>query len=81
MTSKSAAAAARATVYGYPRQGPDRELKKAVEGYWKRRVGADALRDTARDLRRANWRRPQRQASTKCRPATSRTTTTSSTPA
>ncbi|WHM35993.1 5-methyltetrahydropteroyltriglutamate--homocysteine S-methyltransferase [Streptomyces sp. BPTC-684] len=57
MTSKSAAAAARATVYGYPRQGPDRELKKAVEGYWKGRVGADALRDTARDLRRANWRR------------------------
>ncbi|MGW6707050.1 5-methyltetrahydropteroyltriglutamate--homocysteine S-methyltransferase [Streptomyces sp. NPDC054956] len=44
-----------ATVYGYPRQGRDRELKKAVEGYWKGRVGADALRRTARELRRANW--------------------------
>ncbi|OKJ04576.1 5-methyltetrahydropteroyltriglutamate--homocysteine methyltransferase [Streptomyces sp. CB01249] len=54
MTSKSAAAAARATVYGYPRQGQDRELKKAVEGYWKGRVSADALRQTAAQLRRDN---------------------------
>lgn len=57
MTSKPAAAAARATVYGYPRQGPDRELKKAVEGYWKGRVTAGALRETAAELRRSNWRR------------------------
>ncbi|MFJ6072741.1 5-methyltetrahydropteroyltriglutamate--homocysteine S-methyltransferase [Streptomyces sp. NPDC093065] len=57
MTTKSAAAAARATVYGYPRQGPDRELKKAIEGYWKGRVTADALRTTAAELRAANWRR------------------------
>ncbi|MEU2879866.1 5-methyltetrahydropteroyltriglutamate--homocysteine S-methyltransferase [Streptomyces sp. NPDC007070] len=56
MTAKSAAAAARATVYGYPRQGGNRELKKAVEGYWKGRVTADALRATAADLRRTNWR-------------------------
>ncbi|WP_225821798.1 5-methyltetrahydropteroyltriglutamate--homocysteine S-methyltransferase [Streptomyces naphthomycinicus] len=56
MTTKSAAAAARATVYGYPRQGRHRELKKAVEGYWKGRVTADALRATAAGLRRANWR-------------------------
>ncbi|MFD5069311.1 5-methyltetrahydropteroyltriglutamate--homocysteine S-methyltransferase [Streptomyces sp. NPDC058369] len=55
MTAKSAAAAARATVYGYPRQGQNRELKKAIEGYWKGRVTADALRETAADLRRANW--------------------------
>ncbi|NEA50990.1 5-methyltetrahydropteroyltriglutamate--homocysteine S-methyltransferase [Streptomyces sp. SID10815] len=55
MTTKSAAAAARATVYGYPRQGQNRELKKAVEGYWKGRVTADALRDTAAGLRRSNW--------------------------
>ncbi|OCC07446.1 hypothetical protein A3Q37_06787 [Streptomyces sp. PTY087I2] len=33
VTAKSAAAAARATVYGYPRQGQNRELKKAIEGY------------------------------------------------
>ncbi|RZF04022.1 5-methyltetrahydropteroyltriglutamate--homocysteine S-methyltransferase [Streptomyces sp. SCA2-2] len=55
MTAKSAAAAARSTVYGYPRQGQHRELKKAVEGYWKGRVAADALRETAAELRRANW--------------------------
>ncbi|MEU5951432.1 5-methyltetrahydropteroyltriglutamate--homocysteine S-methyltransferase [Streptomyces sp. NPDC047525] len=53
MTAKSAAA--QATVYGYPRQGPNRELKKAVEGYWKGRVTADALRDTAAQLRRSTW--------------------------
>ncbi|MBZ3906192.1 5-methyltetrahydropteroyltriglutamate--homocysteine S-methyltransferase [Streptomyces griseiscabiei] len=56
MTSRTAAAAARATVYGYPRQGPDRELKKAIEGYWKGRVTADALRSTATGLRAAAWR-------------------------
>ncbi|MFE1905260.1 5-methyltetrahydropteroyltriglutamate--homocysteine S-methyltransferase [Streptomyces gardneri] len=56
MTTKSAAAAAQSTLYGYPRQGPDRELKKAVEGYWKGRVTADALRATAAGLRRTTWR-------------------------
>ncbi|MEU6975004.1 MULTISPECIES: 5-methyltetrahydropteroyltriglutamate--homocysteine S-methyltransferase [unclassified Streptomyces] len=55
MTTKSAAAAARATVYGYPRQGRNRELKKAIEGYWKGRVTADALRNTGAALRRTNW--------------------------
>ncbi|XVQ85913.1 5-methyltetrahydropteroyltriglutamate--homocysteine S-methyltransferase [Microbispora siamensis] len=44
------------TVYGYPRQGPDRELKRAVEGYWSGRVSADELRATAEGLRRGNWR-------------------------
>ncbi|MFZ3566463.1 5-methyltetrahydropteroyltriglutamate--homocysteine S-methyltransferase [Streptomyces sp. BH097] len=56
MTTKTAAATARATVYGYPRQGLGRELKKAVEGYWKGRVTADALRATACELRRTNRR-------------------------
>ncbi|MEX3100690.1 5-methyltetrahydropteroyltriglutamate--homocysteine S-methyltransferase [Streptomyces sp. ST1015] len=54
MTTKSAAAA---TLYGYPRQGEHRELKKAVEGYWKGRVTAAELRSTAADLRAATWRR------------------------
>ncbi|NUS15905.1 MAG: 5-methyltetrahydropteroyltriglutamate--homocysteine S-methyltransferase [Streptomyces sp.] len=45
-----------ATVYGYPRQGRDRELKKAVEGYWKGRVTADGLAGTAAGLRREAWR-------------------------
>ncbi|WP_405595699.1 5-methyltetrahydropteroyltriglutamate--homocysteine S-methyltransferase [Streptomyces sp. NBC_01410] len=55
MTSTSTAAGSRATVHGYPRQGPNRELKKAVEGYWKGRVDADALQETAARLRRATW--------------------------
>ncbi|WP_328923899.1 5-methyltetrahydropteroyltriglutamate--homocysteine S-methyltransferase [Streptomyces sp. NBC_00190] len=55
MTDESATAAAQPTVYGYPRQGQNRELKKAVEGYWKSRVSAEALRETARNLRRSNW--------------------------
>ncbi|MGK5642855.1 5-methyltetrahydropteroyltriglutamate--homocysteine S-methyltransferase [Streptomyces sp. URMC 126] len=56
MTTKPAAAAARATVYGYPRQGRNRELKKAVEGYWKGRVDAAGLRSVAAGLRRDAWR-------------------------
>ncbi|MBV6696886.1 5-methyltetrahydropteroyltriglutamate--homocysteine S-methyltransferase [Kitasatospora aureofaciens] len=55
MTAKSAAAATRATVYGYPRQGRNRQLKKAIEGYWKGTVTADALHTTAAVLRRENW--------------------------
>ena len=46
----------RATVYGYPRQGRNRELKRAVEGYWKGRVTAEELRETAAGLRRSAWR-------------------------
>ncbi|MFG3530886.1 5-methyltetrahydropteroyltriglutamate--homocysteine S-methyltransferase [Streptomyces sp. NPDC047917] len=56
MTAKPAAATVRATAYGYPRQGQNRELKKAVEGYWKGHVTADALRGAAAELRRSNWR-------------------------
>ncbi len=56
MTTQSAAATARATVYGYPRQGQDRELKEAIEGYWKGSVSADALHATAAGLRHANRR-------------------------
>ncbi|MGW2398004.1 5-methyltetrahydropteroyltriglutamate--homocysteine S-methyltransferase [Kitasatospora sp. NPDC001664] len=48
--------ASQATVHGYPRQGPNRELKKAIEGYWKGTVTADALHSTAAELRCANWR-------------------------
>uniref|UniRef100_A0AAU3GKS0 5-methyltetrahydropteroyltriglutamate--homocysteine methyltransferase n=1 Tax=Streptomyces sp. NBC_01401 TaxID=2903854 RepID=A0AAU3GKS0_9ACTN len=55
MTTEHPTAAARSTVYGYPRQGQNRELKKAVEGYWKGRVTADALRATAAELRRSTW--------------------------
>ncbi|RZS44751.1 methionine synthase (B12-independent) [Herbihabitans rhizosphaerae] len=45
------------TVLGYPRIGPHRELKRALEAYWSGRAGPDAgpdaLADTARELRAA----------------------------
>ncbi|MBM7774334.1 5-methyltetrahydropteroyltriglutamate--homocysteine methyltransferase [Actinokineospora baliensis] len=50
MTSTS-----RATVHGYPRQGANRQLKKATEAYWAGRTGADALLDAARELRSQRW--------------------------
>jgi len=40
------------TIYGYPRQGANRELKKALEAYWAGRVDADGLLGTAASLRR-----------------------------
>ncbi len=40
-----------ATVYGYPRQGAERQLKKATEAYWAGTVDAAGLLATARDLR------------------------------
>ncbi|MDR3360245.1 MAG: 5-methyltetrahydropteroyltriglutamate--homocysteine S-methyltransferase, partial [Bifidobacteriaceae bacterium] len=40
-----------ATVLGYPRQGPRRELKTAVEAYLAGRLNAADLLATARDLR------------------------------
>ncbi len=42
---------ATSTVYGYPRQGADRQLKKATEAYWAGRIGADALHSATRALR------------------------------
>nr|WP_202798942.1 5-methyltetrahydropteroyltriglutamate--homocysteine S-methyltransferase [Saccharopolyspora spinosa] len=44
----------RATVYGYPRQGAQRQLKKETESYWAGRGDADALLGTARELRLQN---------------------------
>ncbi|GAA3839562.1 5-methyltetrahydropteroyltriglutamate--homocysteine S-methyltransferase [Saccharothrix violaceirubra] len=44
-----------ATVLGYPRIGPRRELKRAVESYWAGRSDADTLHAAARDLRVATW--------------------------
>ena len=39
----------RATVHGYPRMGPNRELKSVTEGYWAGRVPAAELRQAAPD--------------------------------
>ncbi|TDD88859.1 5-methyltetrahydropteroyltriglutamate--homocysteine S-methyltransferase [Actinomadura rubrisoli] len=43
------------TVLGYPRIGPDRELKRAVEAYWAGGVTAAELERTGADLRRSVW--------------------------
>ncbi|MER5426864.1 5-methyltetrahydropteroyltriglutamate--homocysteine S-methyltransferase [Streptosporangium roseum] len=45
----------RTTVLGYPRIGPDRELKKAVEAYWAGRLDAAGLDRTGRELRERTW--------------------------
>ena len=44
-----------ATVLGYPRQGPDRHLKKLIEGYWAGRLDAAELLAGARQVRRQRW--------------------------
>jgi 5-methyltetrahydropteroyltriglutamate--homocysteine methyltransferase len=43
------------TVLGYPRIGPRRELKRAVEGYWAGRLDADGLAAAGRELRARTW--------------------------
>jgi len=43
------------TVLGYPRIGPDRELKRAVERYWAGTATAVELAKTAEALRAQTW--------------------------
>jgi 5-methyltetrahydropteroyltriglutamate--homocysteine methyltransferase len=43
-----------ATVLGYPRIGPNRELKKALERYWSGTAGRDELLRVADDLAKAD---------------------------
>jgi 5-methyltetrahydropteroyltriglutamate--homocysteine methyltransferase len=45
------------TVIGYPRIGPRRELKRALEDYWDGRATRDELLATGHELRAATWRR------------------------
>lgn len=40
---------------GFPRIGGNRELKKAVEAYWKGDITADHLRQIGRELRAKHW--------------------------
>ncbi len=46
-----------ATVLGYPRIGPGRELKRALESYWDGQSSSDDLLRTGHELRVATWRR------------------------
>ncbi len=43
------------TCLGFPRIGPKRELKRALESHWRGKTSAADLLDTARTLRRQNW--------------------------
>ncbi|WP_328649650.1 5-methyltetrahydropteroyltriglutamate--homocysteine S-methyltransferase [Amycolatopsis sp. NBC_00348] len=43
------------TVLGYPRIGPDRELKRALERYWAGKNDEAALLATGRELRVQTW--------------------------
>ncbi|MDR3424669.1 MAG: 5-methyltetrahydropteroyltriglutamate--homocysteine S-methyltransferase [Alphaproteobacteria bacterium] len=45
-----------ATVLGFPRIGKQRELKTALERYWKGKIGESDLRNAAADLRAEHWR-------------------------
>ena len=44
-----------ATNLGYPRIGPRRELKRALERYWSGKIAASDLLDAAAAIRRDNW--------------------------
>ena len=41
---------------GYPRIGPRREYKAALEGYWQGKIDQSTLRGSFRDLRTERWR-------------------------
>ena len=43
------------TVLGYPRIGPDRELKRALERYWAGDIHREALSEVGARLRRQTW--------------------------
>ena len=43
-------------VLGFPRIGPQRELKSATESYWSGDRSMEDLLGTAKDLRAANWK-------------------------
>ncbi len=46
---------AQVTFLGFPRIGLKRELKRALETYWRGKTGASDLLETARTLRRRHW--------------------------
>jgi len=47
------------TNLGYPRIGPDREFKRAVEAYWQGRIDRHALLEACAEIRRQNWQTQQ----------------------
>ena len=45
--------------FGYPRIGRKRELKKAIEQYWKGALSSDELGSVAASLRKRHWNEQQ----------------------
>lgn len=45
---------------GFPRIGANRELKKAVESYWKKTSSLEDLQKTAAEIRKINWQKQQK---------------------
>src|SRR5215211_4629796 len=43
------------TIPAFPRIGPNRELKRALEGYWSGKRSAAELEQTAQTIRQENW--------------------------
>ena len=46
---------AKAHILGFPRIGAQRELKFAVESYWRGDTGLAALQETGKALRQRHW--------------------------
>jgi 5-methyltetrahydropteroyltriglutamate--homocysteine methyltransferase len=46
-------------ILGYPRIGAKRELKKAVEAYWKGTISRDELEKISSELRQTHWQKQQ----------------------
>ncbi|BFZ61820.1 methionine-synthesizing 5-methyltetrahydropteroyltriglutamate--homocysteine methyltransferase [Saitoella coloradoensis] len=49
------------TVLGFPRMGPNRELKKALEAHWAGKISEADLLATAKDLRLKHWKLQKEQ--------------------
>ncbi|MBE9223137.1 5-methyltetrahydropteroyltriglutamate--homocysteine S-methyltransferase [Cyanobacterium stanieri LEGE 03274] len=42
---------------GYPRIGEKREVKKALESYWAKKISSDELYTTIEDIEKSNWQK------------------------
>lgn len=49
----------KSTILGYPRIGEKRELKKALENYWKKTISEEELSKAGKDIREKNWKLQQ----------------------
>ncbi|MCW4353343.1 5-methyltetrahydropteroyltriglutamate--homocysteine S-methyltransferase [Hoyosella sp. YIM 151337] len=55
MTSSPHMSEYRSSILGYPRIGPRRELKRALEAYWRGGISQQELVETGRELQEATW--------------------------